>query len=69
MTTPAKKTRIDKWLWAVRIFKTRTLASNACKTTKIRINGINAKPAQAVQRGDIVSVKKNNFNFIFKVES
>lgn len=64
---PAPKVRIDKWLWAVRIFKTRTLAADACKTGKIKVNGIPAKPAQMIQVGDIIGVKKNNFNLVYKV--
>lgn len=67
MTLEKGKVRVDKWLWAVRIYKTRTMAANACKTGKIKINGMPAKPAQMVQKGDIVGVKKNNFNLVFKV--
>jgi len=61
------KVRIDKWLWAVRIFKSRTQASDACAGNKVTINGANAKPAQNVQRGDTVGVKKGGFNLTYKV--
>ncbi|WP_235298919.1 RNA-binding S4 domain-containing protein [Portibacter marinus] len=63
-----EKTRIDKWLWAVRIFKTRTLASNNCKKGNIRINEEKVKPSYNVQIGDLVGVHKNGFNLIFRVE-
>lgn len=63
----AIKTRIDKWLWSVRIYKTRTLASDEVRSGKVKINQTNAKPASNVQAGDIVLVKKNGFNFQFKV--
>ena len=63
----AIKTRIDKWLWSVRIYKTRTLASDEVRSGKVKINQTNAKPASNVQAGDTVIVKKNGFNFQFKV--
>lgn len=65
---PESKTRIDKWLWTVRIFKSRTLATDACKTGKIKINGIEVKPSASVSRLDKVEVRKNGFNFQFEVK-
>ena len=50
--------RIDKWMWAVRIFKTRTIAAEACKKGRISINGAQAKAARMVKPGDIVQVRK-----------
>ncbi|HEX5624911.1 MAG TPA: RNA-binding S4 domain-containing protein [Saprospiraceae bacterium] len=62
-----EKTRIDKWLWAVRIFKSRTLATDACKSGKVRILEKEAKPAQMVDVGNEVEVRKNGFQLRFKV--
>ncbi len=62
-----QKVRIDKWLWSVRIFKTRTIATNACKNGRVRINDVPAKPAASVSIGDAVQVHKEGFLFTFKV--
>lgn len=64
----AEKVRIDKWLWAVRIFKSRTMATNACKTGKIKISDNNVKPSYLVTVGEEVFVKKNGFNLHFLVK-
>jgi len=63
----ADKVRIDKWLWSVRIFRTRTIATNACKSGRIRIKDVVAKPSSSVAVGDTVTVQKDGFNFTFKV--
>lgn len=59
--------RIDKWLWAVRIFKTRSIAADACKKSRVSINGALAKPARTVKVGDVVSVRKPPVEYSFKV--
>ncbi len=59
--------RIDKWLWAVRIFKTRTVASDACKKGRVMIDNISVKPSRTVRVGDIVQVRKPPITFSFKV--
>jgi ribosome-associated heat shock protein Hsp15 len=63
-----EKIRIDKWLWAVRIFKTRTLATNNCKKGSIRVNQTSAKASSKISIGDIIGVHKNGFNLQYKVE-
>lgn len=59
--------RVDKFIWAVRLFKTRSLAANQCKTNKILVNNEAVKPSKEVKVGDIVSVKKGGAVFSYKV--
>lgn len=59
--------RVDKWLWAVRIFKTRSIATDACKKNRVSINGQPAKPARTIKVGDIISVRKPPIEYSFKV--
>lgn len=61
------KVRIDKWLWSVRLFKSRSMATDACKAGKVKIKDSNAKPSLLVTVGDVIEVKKNGFNLTFKV--
>jgi ribosome-associated heat shock protein Hsp15 len=60
------KVRIDKWLWSIRIFKSRTLATDACKAGKVRVGEVPVKPSFLITIGDVVTVKKDGFNFEFK---
>lgn len=59
--------RIDKWLWAVRIFKTRTVASDAIKMGRVSIGGQKVKPSRTVKVGEIIDVKKPPITYSFKV--
>ena len=59
--------RIDKWMWATRIFKTRPIASEACKKGRIAINGAQVKPSRMVKPGDVVEVRKPPVTYSFKV--
>ena len=62
-----KKVRVDKWLWSVRIFKSRTKSSEACKSNKIKIGDNNLKPSFQLEGGEILKVRRNGFNMEFKV--
>lgn len=59
--------RIDKWLWAVRIYKTRTQAADACKGGKVKIDGQNVKASREVKEGDIVTVQQGLIRKTLKV--
>lgn len=61
-----EKVRIDKWLWSVRIFKSRTIATDACKAGRVKIAGEAVKPSYLLSRGEVVTVKKEGFNFQFQ---
>lgn len=59
--------RLDKWLWASRIFKTRSIAADACKNGRVSMNGTNLKPSRSVKIGDVISVKKPPITYSFKI--
>ena len=59
--------RIDKWLWAVRIFKTRTIASDACKLGRVTIGGQKVKASRTVKVGEVIEVRKPPVTYSFKV--
>lgn len=59
--------RIDKYLWAVRIYKTRSEATDACTGNKVRLGGVPAKPGKAVKNGDIIEVHKGPATLTYKV--
>lgn len=59
--------RLDKWLWSARIFKTRTLASEACKKGRVMINGAQQKPSKMIKEGEVIQVRKPPITYSFKV--
>jgi ribosome-associated heat shock protein Hsp15 len=59
--------RIDKWLHAVRLFKTRTIATEACDGSKVSVNNTTVKPARHILEGDIITMKKGGITFTYKV--
>ena len=63
-----EEARIDKWLWAARIYKTRSMAAAACKKGQISLNGAQLKPSRTVRVGDIINVKKPPITFSFKIK-
>ena len=59
--------RIDKWLWAARIFKTRSIAADACKNGRVTVNNVNVKPSHMVKVGETVCVRKPPITYSFKI--
>ena len=59
--------RLDKWLWAARIFKTRTIAADACKNGRITIGGVKQKASKMIKEGDVIEVRKPPITYSFKV--
>ncbi len=65
----SEQIRIDKWLWAVRIFKTRSIATEACKKGRIYVDDSQAKASRIIKPGDVISVKKPPVTYKFRVEA
>jgi ribosome-associated heat shock protein Hsp15 len=63
-----EKIRIDKWLWAVRIFKTRNLAAEACRKGRVLVNGTEAKPSREIRVGDTVVIRKLPVIYTYKIK-
>lgn len=59
--------RLDKWLWAARIFKTRSIAADACKNGRITIGGVKQKASKMVKEGDVIEVRKPPITYSFKI--
>lgn len=59
--------RLDKWLWAARIFKTRSIAADACKNGRVTIGGVKRKASKMIKEGDIIEVRKPPITYSFKV--
>jgi ribosome-associated heat shock protein Hsp15 len=62
-----KEVRVDKWMWATRIFKTRTVATDACKKNRISVGGASVKPSRMIKTGDVVAVRKPPVTYSFRV--
>lgn len=62
------KFRIDKWLWAVRVFKTRSMATDACNAGKVKLDGKSVKPARKVDIGEVFTIRKGPLTIVYKVE-
>ena len=59
--------RLDKWLWAARIFKTRSIAADACKNGRVTMKGVKQKPSKMIKEGEIVEVRKPPITYSFRV--
>ena len=59
--------RIDKYLWCIRVFKTRSIATDACKKGQVKIEDTSVKPSKEVFRNELITVRKNQINYKFKV--
>ena len=64
---PKNEDRIDKWLWCMRVFKTRTIATEACKKGRVTMNGVAIKPSRTIKIGDVIEVRKPPITYPFKV--
>lgn len=67
MKEPKKEVRIDKWLWAVRLFKTRSIAIEACKKGRVSIKGVTIKPSRMIKVGDVIEVRRPPVIYSFEV--
>ncbi len=66
-TPPEERMRIDKWLWCVRLYKSRSIASDACRDGHIRMQDKPVKPSHLVQAGDRLLVKKDGYNLQYEI--
>lgn len=64
-----EEARVDKWLWAMRVFKTRTIATDACKKGRVTIGGVAVKPSRSVKVGDVIDVRKPPITYSFRVKA
>lgn len=64
---PKTEVRIDKWLWAMRVFKTRTIATDACKKGRVSMGGNPVKPSRTIKAGDTIDVRKPPITYTFRV--
>ena len=61
------KVRIDKYLWSVRVFKSRSMASDACNGGKVKVDGVSCKPSREIKPGETITIKMNGIERVFKV--
>lgn len=59
--------RVDKYLWAMRIYKTRSIATDACKCGRVKMNGVEIKPSRAFHVGDIFTVRKGPITYTYRI--
>ena len=64
---PSNRVRVDKWMWSVRIFKSRSKATSACKNGKIKVGETSLKPSSLIEVDQVLEIKKDGFNLQFKV--
>jgi ribosome-associated heat shock protein Hsp15 len=69
MSEPEDKLRIDKWLWAARFYKTRSIAANAVESGKVELNGAHVKPARALRVGDELTIRTPSAQFTVRVRA
>ncbi len=69
MTEESGKLRVDKWLWAARFFKTRSLAADAVESGKVLVGGARVKPAKAIAPGDMLEIRAGKFRFEVEVRA
>lgn len=62
-----EEVRIDKYLWSIRVYKTRSEATTACNGGKVRLNGSDVKPSKSVKVGDVIVVRKGAVTYTYKV--
>ena len=65
----ANEERIDKWLWAMRVFKTSTIATEACKKGRVMMGGNPVKPSRTIKEGDVIDVRKPPVTYTFRVKA
>lgn len=65
----ATEERIDKWLWAMRVFKTRTISTEACKKGRVSVGDVVVKPSRTIKVGDVINVRKPPITYSFKVKA
>jgi ribosome-associated heat shock protein Hsp15 len=65
---PMDKVRLDKWLWAVRLYKTRSIAANACNGGKVLVNGLEAKPSKELTGNETITIRKPPVIYTYKIK-